>query len=241
MKLDADRDHILTEIRRLAVGNGGTPPGQMLFARETGIAEHQWCGKLWPRWADALIDAGFEPNKWTERLDSAVVLESVAHACRHYGRMPTRYEFQLFRRAHPEMPSEKAIVRHFGRRADLITALALFASENPGYSDVAALLPSVAKIPASPQHSGVSKLGWVYLMRMGDYHKVGATGDLEERMRRLSSATPENLEYVHFMKTDDPFGIEAYWKKRFSAKQTKNEWFRLTVSDVAAFKKLRHF
>jgi hypothetical protein len=45
------------------------------------------------------------------------------------------------------------------------------------------------------------------------------------------------LVLVHKTKTDDAFGIEQYWHKRFAAKNTEGEWFSLSRQDVEAFKR----
>jgi hypothetical protein len=58
-----DKQHILSEIKRTAAANGGVPLGRERFFRETGIKYHEWIGKIWARWGDALREAGFEPNK----------------------------------------------------------------------------------------------------------------------------------------------------------------------------------
>ncbi|HEY1604494.1 MAG TPA: GIY-YIG nuclease family protein [Allosphingosinicella sp.] len=230
------RDHIIAEIRRLAELNG-QPPGQTLFARETGIPPYQWLGKFWARWGDALAEAGYKPNAWNARLDSNEVLTAVIAACRHFGRVPTRPEFILYRQTHPSLPSEQAIKRHFGRRVDLIAALAKRAAEDEEYHDIATMLPNVASAEAIRVPATQSREGFVYLIRSGDFYKIGRSDELERRVKQIRIALPDRAELVHSIRTDDPSGIEAYWHRRFADKRANGEWFRLAGSDVAAFKK----
>ena len=231
------RDFILQEIRRLASANDGQAPGQKLFAKETGIAEHQWRGRYWARWGDALKDAGFEPNDWTGKLDSDEVLNGVAYAVRQFGRLPTRAELLLRRKVDSAIPSDQAIRRHFGRRNDLIAALVKRATDDPAYADIAAMLPAVAPMPAPPRLSSKPVEGYVYLIKSGDFYKIGRSDDAERRFKQITISFPDKAELFHTIRTDDPSGIEAYWHRRFDDRRANGEWFRLTPQDVAAFKK----
>lgn len=51
------RDHILAEIRRITLQQGGKPPGREVFERETGIKQSEWYPALWLRWGEALSEA----------------------------------------------------------------------------------------------------------------------------------------------------------------------------------------
>lgn len=59
------KEQILAEIRRTAAENGGVALGKLAFAAMTGIADTQWLGKLWARWGDARVEAGFAANEKT--------------------------------------------------------------------------------------------------------------------------------------------------------------------------------
>lgn len=229
------RDQIIAEIKRLATANGQVP-GQTLFARETGIAAHIWRGKLWARWGDALTEAGYQPNEWTSRLDSDEVLNGIIEAVRHFGRLPTRDEMLIHRKTNPAIPSDQAIKRHFGRRAELVAALTKRA-EDPAYADIAPMLPAPTPVSIAPNVTMKPVEGHVYLIKSGDFYKVGRSDELERRVKEIRVALPEKATLLHSIRTDDPPGIEAYWHRRFADRRANGEWFKLTSADVAAFRR----
>ena len=49
--------------------------------------------------------------------------------------------------------------------------------------------------------------------------------------------TPEKIKPIHYIETDDPSGIEAYWHNRFKSKNLNGEWFKLLAENVRAFKR----
>jgi hypothetical protein len=57
------KKYIIEQIQKVALKNGGSPPGKQSFETETGISENDWSGRYWARWSDAIREAGFEPNK----------------------------------------------------------------------------------------------------------------------------------------------------------------------------------
>jgi hypothetical protein len=68
-------------------------------------------------------------------------------------------------------------------------------------------------------------------------YKIGKAVLVERRTDQISQQLPENLELVHAIRTDDAYGIEDYWHRRFTTKNTKGEWFSLSRHDVEAFKR----
>ncbi len=84
------------------------------------------------------------------------------------------------------------------------------------------------------------RIGYVYLLkfRRNDY-KIGASNNPERRFGEIATKMPESPVQIHTIKTDDPFGVEAYWHRRFASKQLdkSSEWFQLSPADVRAFRR----
>jgi len=82
-----------------------------------------------------------------------------------------------------------------------------------------------------------TRYGYVYLLRSGKKYKIGYAIAPLSRAMVISNMTPEGVDRLHEIRTDDPRGIEAYWHDRFADKRGNGEWFALTAADVAAFKR----
>ncbi|MBS9717700.1 GIY-YIG nuclease family protein [Pseudohalocynthiibacter aestuariivivens] len=232
------KEHIQNEIKRLAEANGGRVPGKEFFQQETGIAEKDWCGKIWLRWNDAVSEAGLHPNKMNQRLSSDLVLDKYAEVCRHYRKPPSNAELRYYAREIPDFISHNTFSKHFGSKNGVIAALRDRAIER-GEDDLIAILPEtkVARNPSGNASSPKFLEGWVYLLKSGIHFKVGRSDELEKRVKQISIALPEKVELVHAIRTDDPPGIEAYWHRRFADQRANGEWFKLSSADVKAFKR----
>jgi Meiotically up-regulated gene 113 len=233
------REQILDEIRRIAEANGGKPPGRSSFERETGIKPSGWCGLYWARWGDALLDAGFQPNALQGKADQNFVLKKIAEALRHHGRIPTEAELRIYRQRDPAFPSHNTPYSHFGSKAVMLSKIAEWVTTRSEFSDIAGLLPTSDGKPQSPLHR-LAEEGFVYLIRAGVRYKIGRSDELERRVKEIRVALPEAATLIHSIRTDDPAGIEAYWHRRFADRRANGEWFKLTASDVAAFKRRKY-
>lgn len=232
---------ILAQIRRTASENTGMPLGMRTFERETGIRTADWFGIHWRSWGDAVKEAGFEPNTRTARIDDNQLILRYCLLARELGRFPTKGDFRLKKRSDSTFPSESTFVRRFGSFPATRSRAHAFCVENAAFADVEALLaetPSArTAIAASP--AAATSTGFVYLVKHGSRseYKIGKTINPLRREGEMRLQLPERLSPVHYIETDDPAGIEAYWHARFASKRKEGEWFALTREDVAAFKR----
>jgi hypothetical protein len=234
------REHIIAEIQRTAALNGGVALGVRRFFTETGIRDTDWSGKYWLRWSEALKEAGFEPNDFTESYSDEALLDTLAGYVRELGHFPIRAELLMKARTDRTFASEKTY-RRFGLKQDLAARL-LAHSIARGYADVAAICEPVLamKLPdrdEEPKHAGEDEFGFVYLIKFGPHYKIGRTNALGRRERELAIQLPKKTNVVHSIRTDDPVGIEEYWHKRFHSRRKNGEWFALSSEDVAAFRR----
>ncbi len=240
-----DKEHIIGEIRRTAKTNGGVPLGWRRFEAETGIRYHDWFGRYWTRWSDAVREAGIEPNRMAKAFDDEFLLNKLVQLTRRLGHVPSQGDLLLAPKKATTFPSERAF-RRLGSKAQRAVRVIAFCEAHPGHDDVSALWRPVATSERPPDaeevNSSVAAVGYVYLLKHGSRreYKIGRTNNPLRREGELGMIQlPEKLQPVHYIKTDDPAGIENYWHTRFASKCKEGEWFALTAEDVRAFKRRR--
>lgn len=235
------KDDVLREIRRLAAENGGVALGRTAFLDATGIRESDWSGRWWTTWGAAVREAGFEPQRLNPRLDDGLVLAAAAGIVQKLGRFPTSAEIRFECNADPALPSHN-MFRRFGGLGGLRTRLRDYAAVH-GLSDVAAAIADQPGEPVSAvevldgEGAEVLAEGFVYLIKSGRHFKIGKANSVDARHRQLKIQLPQAAEVVHRIKTDDPYGIESYWHRRFADKRLNGEWFALSAEDVKAFRR----
>lgn len=233
---------ILDEIRRTAAKNGGVPLGVARFEAETEIKVADWHGIHWVRWGDAVQEAGFEPNSLKAAYDDKHVLRKYAELAVELGCLPVRGDLKLKRRRDPSFPSWNVFSR-LGDKASFLRQLADFCRSTSGFESVVEWADNQSQSRGAERGGdkprGERQVGYVYLIKHGARreYKIGRTTNALRREGEIGIELPEKVQPIHIIETDDPPGIEAYWHNRFAAKRKNGEWFELSASDVAAFRR----
>jgi hypothetical protein len=238
------KDQIIAELKRVAVAMNGVTPGIGTFEVQTGIRRSDWIGIHWRNWGEAVTEAGLTPNTLTARHDENAILRKYALLARELGRYPTKYDLKMKRRQDSTFPSDTVFVNRFGSYPAVRARAFEFCLEQDDLTDIAPLLESgLTRSGASTGETRATppEYGYVYLVRHGSRaeYKIGKTSNPLRREGEIRLQLPEKLKPIHYIETDDPAGIEAYWHSRFAAKRKEGEWFALNVEDVAAFKRWR--
>ena len=104
-----DKEHILSEIKRLTAENQGVAPGVKMFEKEAGIKESAWRGRFWARWGDAVREAGLQPQTFQVSIDTDEKIQSLIEVIRHYGKWPTQAEVKLYAKQTEGFPSHMTL------------------------------------------------------------------------------------------------------------------------------------
>jgi hypothetical protein len=234
------KQHILDEIRRIAKANGGNSVGRLKFCTETGIKESDWRGVFWPRWNDAVREAGVTPNEKVVAYDEEWLILKIIALAREVGHFPTSSEFRIKCRNEKGFPTDTTISTRFGTKPQTVSRIADFCRSNEGYQDILAMCRTGLKSDVATQddaQESEDEYGFVYLFKCGRFYKIGRSNAAGRRERELAIQMPEKATMVHQIRTDDPSGIENYWHQRFAASRKNGEWFDLSASDVKRFKR----
>jgi hypothetical protein len=237
-----NKEYILDEIKRTAKEHGGTPLGWARFEQETGIRHTEWYGKIWARWSDALVEAGYLPNKLQGALDERVLIEQFISLIKELGKFPSPADYRLKAYKNKGFPSHSTILHRLGNQLELAKKILTYCGVNPTYSDVVTICKAkITSGAAEESHSSTDKsdidFGYVYLMKSGRFYKIGCSYNVERRNYELGIRLPEDLAILPKIRTDDPIGIETYWHTRFKDNRKQGEWFDLSTVEILAFKR----
>lgn len=234
-----DKDHILSEIKRTAEANGGKALGKIRFLDETGIKESDWYGKYWNTWGDAVVEAGYKPNKLNAALDDDYILDKFVELILDLDRYPVKGDLLMRARANQDFPSHNTFQR-FGPKARLAHTIIEKYKSHENYErlkDICLPISKKEKQIKEGSVAGKKGAGYVYLIQFGREYKIGNSNNVERRFRQLKTQMPYDGKVIHTIETGDPEGIEAYWHTFFSDKRLKGEWFELTSEDIRYFTK----
>jgi len=178
----------------------------------------------------------------SEAYSDEFLLKKLVLLTRHLKRVPIVGDLMLAAKADPTFPS-RGVFRRLGLKAQRVSRVIAFCEGNPEHEDVVALWRNVA-IEEQPPGADEGDLappavGYVYLLKHGSRreYKIGRTNNPVRREGEVGIQLPERLQPIHYIKTDDPAGVESYWHSRFANKRKEGEWFALTAQDVRAFKR----
>lgn len=239
------REDVLDALRAYA-DEHGVVPGRKTFLAHSGFPRGVFEGRFWARFGDAVREAGLEPQTSPDRIDEEAAVAAYAQLTRELGRIPTHADMRLQGSLDPEFPSRQTIIRRVGNTtAERVDRLREWSAKSSDFADVLSLLPPETSASDVQPDEGVTadlrRDGYVYLLKSGRLYKIGMSYSVPRRWAEIDGASPEEVDLVHHIKTDDPSGIEAYWHRRFAHLRKGGEWFALSASDVAAFRRRRSF
>lgn len=73
---------------------------------------------------------------------------------------------------------------------------------------------------------------FVYILRAGDYFKIGKTTDFSKRIGQLKIQLPFKTQLFKVINTNDCTKLENYFHKAYSSVRVNGEWFKLSEHDV---------
>lgn len=175
-------------------------------------------------------EAGYEPKQFNKAIDDREIIEKFISLMRELGRFPGARRTQNQGSHRQTVSNTQRIcptrVKAAACKENFILLYGTYRLRRHGRL----VRPAAQDVSHTEdaQANEAPTIGFVYLMKSGNYYKLGRSNAAGRREYELSIQMPEKLTTVHTIRTDDPVGIEAYWHQRFEAKRKNGEWFALT-------------
>lgn len=235
------KEEILSELKAVAQETG-TTPGQGTFAKKTGIRRHEWYGKYgWRNWGDLVADAGLEANSPPEKISNDQLCEALYGLTEELGAIPSMADLNIRGEDDPSFPARQTITKRLGSAHQRAVAVLRWAEATGLEGDTVELFRGASRTEKTSRVAP-SRTGWVYLMKQGQYHKLGKTNDTVRRGKELGRQAAEETTEIHAIETDDHHGLEKYWEDRWTKRgfHHRGEFYKLPSQEVASFRRMKH-
>ncbi len=232
------KEFIVKSYKRMAEINDGKPVGENVFSSKSGIKGRYWRGGYWLSWAEFQMELGFTPTAKTSRYPDEFILRHLAELALEVKRLPTVFDLRVRRKAGGSFPSDNAFQRW--KREERMRRLGVFCEGKPEFAPVLELVKR-EQFHQSLRRKGppTTLRGVVYLTRRGEGFNIGRIRACKRQLLIDVCRLRQQPDLVHMIKTDDPEGIERYWRGRFRAKLRGRKSYRLSDNNLAVFKRRR--
>lgn len=85
---------------------------------------------------------------------------------------------------------------------------------------------------------GLTKKGFVYVIKCNKFYKIGMTKNYKQRINTLMVSNPYKIEPIVKVESNNINFLEKHLHNKFSDKKEKGEWFNLDPEDVAYMQRL---
>ncbi len=230
-------EQIVAAYLKLVQAHGGRVIGQGPFMRKTGIPAVYWRGRYWRSWSAFQAELGFEPNLRFTKIPLETLLRRFAELARDLGKLPTQLDIEARRKQDRSFPSSNP----FGlvRRDDFLISLEEWCGGKPEFAPVMQLLRRRRERITSRRRDNSRRFrGIVYIERQGEEftYTIRSARLTGKRLRQESARLGCLPSTVHVIDTDDPPGIERYWRERFKSRLLPGDIYRLFPEDLIAFR-----
>lgn len=244
------KDEIIKTVQEWSRINYSRTPSEKIIREELKIPRWEW-NAFWIKVTDLQREAGLQPQGFDKsKYAKDDLCDKFIKVIREEGTLPSRAYLDFRHKQDPEFPSSGTFYDRLGQHKNgtLATSILGYIKDKQAYEDIFTICNALLekKDDAESENSSVvNSVGYAYLLKTkllkSTAYKIGKTKDIESRMRQLRQQSNDN-QLLHKIKTDDVDGLEGYWHLRFSAKRLyphkpKDEWFKLSPSDIAAFRR----
>ena len=94
------------------------------------------------------------------------------------------------------------------------------------------LRSAIARLEEEIRRRTFKPTGYLYVLRAGDYYKIGHTKNPDARLKTLKIQLPFPVEVVYVIPCEDAPAAESWFHWLFSKERVNGEWFLMREEDV---------